>query len=405
MLPRPGLRPMRMLPLLEGRRGALETCVFCPKLCRSACPVSNAEPRETITPWGKMSFAWMAAHGDVPLDRTHAAPAWACTGCHACREACDHQNPVADVLLDARDALTRAGTARTAPLAVGRVIARFEQHDAETRAGARALAAHAGPDRVREDASDALLVGCGYLRDAPREARDAVDAATALTGRPVALVDRCCGLPLRLAGDRAGFAKHAALLARSLESRTRVTVVDAGCAMALKHHYAQVGVRVGPPVELLVEQAARALSRMKQVPHAAGPVRWHDPCQLGRGLGVYDAPRAVLGRALGRAPDELSVHERREKGLCSGAGGLLPSTMPAVAKDITAARLEAHARAGGGRIVTACASSLRAMRRAAEAAAGDVAARASRDPSSVVALAVAVDDVDDLVSWIARALS
>src|SRR5690349_1766618 len=80
-MPRPALRPMRVLPTLEARRSELEKCVFCPKLCRSACPVSNAEPRETITPWGKMSLAWMCAHGDVPVDDSHASPAWACTGC------------------------------------------------------------------------------------------------------------------------------------------------------------------------------------------------------------------------------------------------------------------------------------------------------------------------------------
>jgi len=374
---------MRMLPQLEPRRGALEKCVFCPKLCRSACPVSNAEPRETITPWGKMSVAWMAAHGDVPVDASHAAPAWACTGCHGCRESCDHRNPVADVLLDTRDALVRA---RVEPAGARRVLDRFARHDGATRDSARALASH---PRVRADAREALLVGCGYLRTAPREARDAVDAATALTGEPVAVVEGCCGLPLRLAGDKDAFARHAAAFARSLEGRARVTVVDAGCAMALKHHYPAAGARLDPPVELLVEQAARALPQMKHVPHEAGPVRWHDPCQLGRGLGIYEAPRAVLGRALGHAPDEFAPHERREHGVCSGAGGLLPSTMPDVAKDIAAARVDAHRRMTregnepAGRIVTACASSLRALRKSS---------------SSSVA-------VDDLVSWIARALS
>ena len=387
-MPRPGLRPMRALPLLEPRRAALEKCVFCPKLCRSACPVSNAEPRETITPWGKMSLAWMAAHGDVPVDGPHAAPAWACTGCYGCREACDHKNPVADVLLDARDAHARAGVA---PSGARRVLDRFARHDAATRLASRELAAH---PRVRADAPDALLVGCVYLRGAPREARDAVDAATALSGEPVALVESCCGLPLRLAGDREGFARHAAAVARSLDERARVTVVDAGCAMTLRHRYAEAGVGLRPPVELLVEQASRALARMKHVAHEAGAVRWHDPCQLGRGLGVYEAPRAVLGRALGHAPEEFDLHERRDRGVCSGAGGLLPATMPEVARDIARARVAAHTRLAGGagegpgRIVTACSSSLLAMRRSA--------ARAS--PASGVA-------VDDLVSWIARALS
>ena len=221
-MPRPGLRAMRTLPMLEPRRAALEKCVVCPKLCRSACPVSNAEPRETITPWGKMSVAWMAAHGDVSLDRSHAAPAWACTGCFACRESCDHQNVVADVLLDARDALGREGIA---PDGATRVLASFAQHERTTREKSRALAAH---PRVKPDAKDAVLIGCGYVRHTPDEARSAIDAAAALCGKRVALVEGCCGLPLRLAGSGDGFARHARALALSLVGRARVIVVDAG---------------------------------------------------------------------------------------------------------------------------------------------------------------------------------
>lgn len=105
---RPGVRPMRALPMLEARRSVLEKCVFCPKLCRSACPVSNAEPRETITPWGKMTHSWLVAHGDVAIDPSHAAPAWACSGCYRCREWCDHRNPVVPTLFESRDALMRS---------------------------------------------------------------------------------------------------------------------------------------------------------------------------------------------------------------------------------------------------------------------------------------------------------
>src|SRR5438552_11655851 len=101
---RPDDRPLRRLPTLEARKAILEKCVFCPKLCRSACPVSNAEPRETITPWGKMSSAWYVASEAVAAEPAHAAPAWACTGCFACRESCDHKNDVAGTLLDARAA-------------------------------------------------------------------------------------------------------------------------------------------------------------------------------------------------------------------------------------------------------------------------------------------------------------
>jgi Fe-S oxidoreductase len=372
---------MRTLPVLAGRSRELETCVFCPKLCRGTCPVSNAEPRETLTPWGKMTTAWMVAHGDVPADAQTAAPAWACTGCLACSAMCEHSNPVGDTLLDARDA---TGALGLAPPGAARALGRFARHAAKTRDAARRLAARAGlPAR----APDAVLVGCAYLRAAPDEARAAVDVASQLAGGPVAVVDACCGLPLRLAGDRRAFERHAAGVARSLAPFERVFAVDAGCALTLKTRYRETtGVDIGARTVVLVEAAARELAR--RGPRSSAPlvpsgeaVRWHDPCALGRGLGIYDAPRAVLARALGRAPDEFE--DAREDAACSGGGGLLPATMPDVARAIAESRIESHERAGGGRVVTGCASSLVALRARGRAAGVHV---------------------DDIVTWAARAL-
>jgi Fe-S oxidoreductase len=370
---------MRLLPQLEARRPALEKCVFCPKLCRTACPVSNAEPRETLTPWGKMTSAWLGAHGDVPLDAAHARPAWACTDCGACTSVCEHRNPVGDVLLESRDAFRGAGVE---PDGARRGLARFHGHEARTRAAAARLAARsrdAGDRRGRS--KDALLIGCVYLRGAPREAERAVRVVEALTGRRPTVVDGCCGAPLRLGGDRRAFAAHAARFAESLLGSDRLLVLDPGCARTLKHHYAlEAETSVRPTLELLVEVVAGSPGDAAPV-EDRGPVRWHDPCQMGRGLGVYDAPRAVLGRVLRRPPDEFV--ERRAGAACSGAGGSLPTTWPGVARAIGEARLDAHVLAGGGRLVTGCGSSLIALRRAAGARGVEV---------------------DDLVSWMLRAM-
>jgi Fe-S oxidoreductase len=391
---------MRALPLLEPRRASLEKCVFCPKLCRTACPVSNAEPRETITPWGKMSLAWMSAHGDVPVDRSHAAPAWACTGCFGCRELCDHRNPVADVLLDTRAALVSGGAEGVAPEGARRVLAGFAKHADRTRALTRLLVAQAMGSRDVA-ATTALLIGCGYVRGAPEQARDAVAAAASIAGGPVAVVEGCCGLPLRLAGDADAFRVHARAFARSLEqTRTeRLLVADAGCALALRRRYPDAGASLPQSVrvDVLVEAAAQWLgstgTRSGFARDAFGDavVLWHDPCQLGRGLGLYEAPRAVLAHVLGRAPGEFP--SSREQAGCAGAGGLLPSTMPEVARLIASARLnEARQATVDGRrvvVVTGCASSLIALRKAAITA---------RDLPHVPNV-----EIEDVVSFVARA--
>lgn len=350
---RPDARPLRKLPTLAARHRELETCVFCPKLCRTACPVSaaNAAPTETLTPWGKMSMAYFAATDAVPLETSFTQPVWGCTDCGACTGLCDHKNPVGDVLREARAAVASAGLA---PDAARRVRT---SHGARMREASEALARLADdePDAVSASSDVALVLGCSYARKLPAAARAAVRATARLVGGPVRLVNGCCGLPLADAGDALGAEETASAMVRATRDARLVVTVDAGCAQALAR-------RDPRPSRLhFAELAAREIARVGQVT-GLGEVRWHDPCKLGRGLGVFDEPRAVLTKALGAPPGELE--RTREHAACSGAGALLPLTMPEVATSIAKDRADEHTRAGGGTLVTACASSLRAFRKA-----------------------------------------
>jgi Fe-S oxidoreductase len=334
------------LPLLSAQEGKLQLCGYCPKLCRAMCPVSNAEPRDTITPWGKMTVSWLMQRGQLPVDADHAAVAWACTACYACTRArCDHENPVADVLCLARAECYSAGVA---PPGAERAARQHGARVGECAQRSKELRALEGVDPTSRTA---LLVGCSYLRQHPEESRDIVQAAARLAG-PVRLVQGCCGAPLLYAGDYRGFKQERSRLLDSVRSATLLIVADPGCAVQLTD---------ARPVTL-IELAARHLSRLVRLDELAGrgPVRWHDPCQLGRGLRQYDAPRAILARLLGRPPDEFS--RNRVDAACSGAGGLLPLSMPDNSARIADARIAEHLELGGGTIVTACGSSLRRLR-------------------------------------------
>ncbi|MFO0568330.1 MAG: (Fe-S)-binding protein [Polyangiaceae bacterium] len=331
---------MTKLALLDERRAALETCGYCPKLCRAACPVSDADPNEALTPWGKMSLAWFAARGDVEPDADLARTAWACTGCFACRERCDHRNEVAHTLGAARAEFRGLGLA---PAAAEQVIAEFPQGRREVSEKLAALRSEPG---VAPIADTALLLGCDYVREHFEVARSAVRVATRLFG-PVRLVDACCGLPLLLAGDRAGFGENLQRLTAQVKGAPRFLVLDPECALVL----AELGAKT------LVEAASAKLGAFGRVAHLArhAGVRYHDPCKLGRGLGVYEAPRQLLARALGRAPDEFP--RVRSEAACSGGGGLVPETLPDVAREIAEHRAREHRELGGGLVVTACSRS------------------------------------------------
>ena len=153
------------LPLLPTAQKALETCGYCPKLCRSTCPVSNVEAREALIPWAKMSSAWLVARGDLPTEPDTAQTSWGCTGCHACTGFCEHKNPVADTLFVARAAYRDAGVAPEA------VLESERRHGLRVAEAGTSLAELAREPGVRSDAPVALLVGCAYLRKARAEAR------------------------------------------------------------------------------------------------------------------------------------------------------------------------------------------------------------------------------------------
>ncbi len=350
--------------MLEHRKETLEKCVYCPKLCRAMCPVSNAEPVETLTPWGKMSTAYLMARGDVSADAEHARTAWACTGCHGCRERCDHKNEVADTLNDARAIWFERGLA---PEGARRASELASAGRSAARDAAIALSSDGG-------GTAGLLIGCGYLRREGGVAAQAKAVTEKLLGRRVSVVQGCCGLPELLAGDRGGFLRAAEDLAAEVAKLHPIIAVDPGCARTLLVELGRAGVAAARPT-LLVDLAHDRLDQFSPLGVAAP--RYHDPCQLGRGLGRFDEPRRLLERVAGVAPREFE--RARERADCSGAGGLLPMTYPEASRRAGQQRREEHLRLGGGTIVTACAASLRRLRGAGA-------------------------DVDDLVTWLARGL-
>jgi dimethylglycine catabolism B len=331
----------RALALLEDRRAELETCTYCPKLCRAACPVSNAEASDTVTPWGKMSGSHTVARGDAPATAEYAKLPWACTGCFACRERCDHRNEVAPTLYDARAAFVARGVA---PEGSERSRRGFPERSERVRARVESTArAH----DLSSQAPVAFLLGCQYALGFPEVVRDAIAAARELFG-PLRLVSECCGYSLDAAGDPEGANAARAKLLKQTNGAHRVIALDAGCAYALAPYGAESFARAAE--DALGGGAVEA-------PFGDEALRYHDSCLLGRGLGEYDAPRALVGRASHGGVQEFFW--RREHARCSGGGGLLPLTRPSTSESIARTRLEEHERLGGGTIVTACAQSLR----------------------------------------------
>ncbi len=187
-------------------------------------------------------------------------------------------------------------------------------------------------------------------------ARAAVKILNHLDIQPQVLADeRCCGHDQLWEGDESTFRALARLNLEMFKASgaKRIVTTCPECARTLKIDYPQLagphGLEVLHLSELLARQGMALLEQARsQVPGAAR-ITYQDPCRLGRHLGVYDAPRAVLA-GLGL---ELAEMERSGKAsLCCGTSCW--TSCGQVSKNIQVERLRQARATGAGLLVTAC---------------------------------------------------
>ncbi|MEN8247149.1 MAG: (Fe-S)-binding protein [Thermodesulfobacteriota bacterium] len=88
-------------------------------------------------------------------------------------------------------------------------------------------------------------------------------------------------------------------------------------------------------------------------------VTYHDPCDLGRGTGTYDAPRDIIRTVPGIRLIELS--NNRENCSCCGGGGNLEMIDANLSADIAGNKMKEITATGAQAVITACQQCVRTM--------------------------------------------
>ena len=183
--------------------------------------------------------------------------------------------------------------------------------------------------------------------------RDAVRLFNRLGVTPiVSPEERCCGHDLLWNGDRANFdllAKHNVKLVESSGAETLV-VSCAECLRTWKVDYQPFFEGNPPKIMHLTEFLAEHLDDLKFKANEDHAVTYQDPCRLGRHLGIYDPPRALL-EAL---PDVNLVempHTGKRATCCAGGTW---SNCDRYAKHIQVDRLREAKSTGAEYLVTCC---------------------------------------------------
>ena len=173
-----------------------------------------------------------------------------------------------------------------------------------------------GVDRSQGEGRVGYFAGCMTLLTP--KILHAMERIFEAAGEPVWWADKdggvCCGRPLKLSGE-IDAARVMMESNRELFLKHGITTLVTSCPICLRVFREDYDL---PGIEVLhhSEYIERLIAAGRLKPQTGGTVyTYHDPCELGRGCGVYDAPRGVIGR-IGRLTEP---EETRENALCCGS--------------------------------------------------------------------------------------
>ncbi len=328
-------------------------CLDC-GICTGSCPVSRFNPR--FSPRLVVEKALLGFEGEIMEDKD----LWACLTCGACEGRCPASVDYNEFIWGLRSSAHELGHAGVAThCGVLREIINLQTKDF-----VRKSTAWVGDGRkVAETGDTYFFVGClPYFSvvfkeigvDSVDTARAAIDVMNALGVEPVVSPrERCCGHDMFAWGDLEGFenlARRNMEVIRESGARRVVFTCPEGL-YTFRVLYPKFVGDLGFETLHISELMQRAVKDGGlELGGRECKVTYQDPCMLGRSLGVFDAPREVLGAIEGLKLVEMP--RSRQDAFCCGSSNWVTCT--SCNKLIQYERLKEAKSTGADLLVTAC---------------------------------------------------
>jgi heterodisulfide reductase subunit D len=352
-------------------------CARC-GYCQPVCPTYAELGWESAGPRGRMAVALDCAAGRL-LTPEQARRVFECTLCGRCREVCPTRIETGEVWQELRGRVAAAGLLADWPLALVRSNLAAAHNITGEAAENRLLWQEdvdlpGGDLNLRGGAGVVYFVGCvAGLYPQTQSIAQSMAQLLALAEVPFTTLggeEWCCGFPLLGMGlktEAVQFAEHNIRAVIDLGARTVVTTCPS-CYHMWRDVYPSMA---GPAASLRVVHATEFLAELlDERTLAPSPleetVTYHDPCDLGRNSGVYEAPRAVLRAIPGLELVEMA--DNRARAACCGGGGNLEAVNPDLVAAIAGRRLGQATATGARLLVTPCQQCKRTLAGAARRA-------------------------------------
>jgi heterodisulfide reductase subunit D len=173
----------------------------------------------------------------------------------------------------------------------------------------------------------------------------------------------CCGFPLIGAGMREkaeAFMRHNLERVREKGAKSVVFACPSCYHTWTEECQMDKSLRLFHSTQFLKKLIEEGRIRFKET---ATKVTYHDPCDLGRASGVYDAPREILRAIPG--VELVEMEGNREHCNCCGGGGNLEMVNPETSAAMALAKIDEIKATGAATVITSCQQCVRTIQSAA----------------------------------------
>lgn len=340
-------------------------CLDCGK-CTSNCPVANYQ--DGFSPRLLVKNATVGFDEDVIAD----PELWDCLTCNSCVDGCRSDVQFAEFIRAVRAEAIRTGNIGVCSHnGILQGLMRFMTTPKPELTPNR-LDWLTDKLKTEKRGKVLLFTGCmpifqTVFEDIGANSVDTLKASIKLMNHvglhPVVTEqERCCGHDLLWTGEVQTFKQLAELNAKTftdLDIETIITVCPEGY-MTLKNDYPEYlnngsengwDFKVIHITEYLAELIRNGdLTFPEDNPVKNSTVTYHDPCRLGRFMGVYDAPREILTAIPGLKFREME--HNRNRSLCCGVSSWTNCTN--TSKSIRAERLLEAQSTSPDKLLTSC---------------------------------------------------
>jgi len=324
--------------------------------CRRNCVTYRFLGAESLTCRGRNAIALSLLDGLIEASQGLAERFYLCTTCGFCKDRCPIELDTTRIVEMMRTELFKKGFVKPEHSAfIGHIQKVHNPYGQSHEEKLQWLPPKIG---VAKKSDTAYFIGCtaAYRRPEIAEATVRVLNVAEVDFMLLHPEEWCCGSPALRIGRRDLFyelAKHN-LEAIVKAGVTKVVTSCAGCYRSLgkdyKEFFGDLPFKVVHMSELIAELVKNGSLRLdKEIPKV---VTYHDPCHLGRHMGIFEPPREVL-RSI-PAVKFVEMPRNRENALCCGAGGGVKAGFPDFARQAALERLMEAEKIGATTIVSAC---------------------------------------------------